>query len=64
MSSPRMKFGTVILHTVMEGIMSQNFNLGLSFDFIDFRKNYFKISYKVTGFFLNIIKTKPSIKKI
>ena len=44
MSSLLMKLETVILHIVMEGTVSQNFNLGLSFDFIDFRKKYFKIS--------------------
>ena len=44
MSSPRMKLGTVILHIVMEGTMFQNFNLGLSFYFIDYSKKYFKIS--------------------
>ena len=38
MSSPHLKFYILILHIVMEGTVSQNFNLGLSFHFIESRK--------------------------
>ena len=58
MSSPRMKLGRVILHIVMEGTVSQNFNLGLSLDFIDFSKEYFKYHRKLPVF-SNKMKTKP-----
>ena len=38
MSSPNLKFYILILHIVMEGTVSQNFNLGLSFHFIESKK--------------------------
>ena len=44
MSYPFMKFYILILDIVVEGIMSQNFNLGLRFHLIESRKYYFKKS--------------------
>ena len=38
MSYPFMKFYILILDIVMEGTVSQNFNLGLRFHFIQSRK--------------------------
>ena len=46
-----MKFEKLIIHIVLEGTVSQNFNLGPSLDFIDSRKKWLKKSKKVTRFF-------------
>ena len=58
-SSQHLNFEELILHIVMEGTMSQNFNLGLSFDFIDSRKEKFKKIKRKSPVFSNKIKTKP-----
>ena len=59
MSSPCKKFETLILHIVMEGTVSQNYNLSLGFDFIDFRGQNASKYHRMLPVFSNRIKTKP-----
>ena len=59
MSSPHMKSETSILHIAMEGNVSQNFDLGLRLDFIDFRKKNDSKYHRKLTVLLNEIKTKP-----
>ena len=48
----------------MEGSLSQNSNLGLSFHFIKCRSLHFEKYQKVTRFFLHKIKTRPEIRNL
>ena len=49
-SNSPLKFSTCIHEIEMEGIMSQNFDLGPSFNFIKCRKLHLKKIQKVTQF--------------
>ena len=53
-----MKLYMLILDYIMEGTVSQIFDLGPSFYFMKCRKKGLKKSLKVTRFFFNKMKTK------